>query len=61
MGIPDCVDLRQRLITTEAADEKSVFVISHFSHNGGLNYDELCKATTKDGFIVAYDGMEITV
>ena len=61
MGIPDCVDLRQKLITTGAADERSVFVLNHFSHNGGLNYDELCKITAKDGFIIAYDGMEIIV
>jgi phosphoribosyl 1,2-cyclic phosphate phosphodiesterase len=33
--------------------------VNHFSHNGGLNHDELSKAAEKEGFAVAYDGMEI--
>jgi phosphoribosyl 1,2-cyclic phosphate phosphodiesterase len=59
MGIPDCIDLRNRLLSINAANAKTVFVLSHFSHNGGLNHDDLCKAADKEGFTVSYDGMEI--
>jgi phosphoribosyl 1,2-cyclic phosphate phosphodiesterase len=61
MGIPDCDVVRQKLLSMGLAGTKTVFVLNHFSHNGGLNHDDLCKAAEKDGFIVAYDGMEIEV
>ena len=41
------------------ADDKTVFVLNHFSHNGGQTHDELVKAVKDKGVIVAYDGMEI--
>jgi phosphoribosyl 1,2-cyclic phosphate phosphodiesterase len=59
MGIPDCAELRQRLVSAGAADANTVFVLNHFSHNGGLNHDDLCRAAEKEGFIVSYDRMEI--
>lgn len=40
-------------------DENTVVVISHFSHNGGQTYDEMCPEAEKDGIIVAYDGLEV--
>ena len=39
------------------ADTK--LVVTHFSHNGGLIYDELVKAAEKYGFTVAYDGFTV--
>lgn len=41
-------------------DEKTIVAISHFSHNGGQTYEELCEVAEKQGVIVAYDGLEIT-
>lgn len=41
------------------AGENTVKVVSHFSHNGLATHDEMCKVAEKDGFIVAFDGMEI--
>ena len=41
------------------ADGNTVFVLNHFSHNGGQTYDELIEAITNTGFVVAYDGKEI--
>ena len=61
MGIPDCIEVRERLVTMGAADAKTVFVLNHFSHNGGLNHDDLCKVAEKENFVVSYDGMEIEV
>jgi phosphoribosyl 1,2-cyclic phosphate phosphodiesterase len=59
MGIPDCIEVRQRLFEIGAADAKTVFVLNHFSHGSGLNHDDLCKVAAKENFVVAYDGMEI--
>ena len=41
------------------ADENTKFVVNHFSHNGGANYDDLKPVADKDGVIVSYDGLEI--
>ena len=49
-----------RLCALGAADERTVKVLSHFSYNGGQTYDEMCAAAEKEGFIVAYDGMEVS-
>ncbi|MCL2479287.1 MAG: MBL fold metallo-hydrolase [Treponema sp.] len=59
MGLPDCIDVRKKFVSMNAAGEKTIFVLNHFSHNGGLNYDELCKAAESEGFVIAYDGMEV--
>ena len=59
MGSVEAVCALKRLKTLEAADENTVCVWNHFSHNCGLTHDELCRLGEKDGFLVAYDGMEI--
>lgn len=41
------------------ADENTIFVANHFSHNGGQTYDELVPEMAKHGIVVAYDGLEI--
>ena len=40
-------------------DDKTVLVLQHFSHNGGVTYDELVPIALKRGFEVAYDGMYV--
>ena len=61
MGLPDCVEVRERLVTAGTADGKTLFVLNHFSHGGGLNHDDLRKVAEAEGFMVSYDGMEIDV
>lgn len=41
------------------ADDNTVFVLNHFSHNGGQTHDELVEAVKDKGVIVAYDGLTI--
>lgn len=41
------------------ADEKTIVVLNHFSHNGGQTHDELVEAVKDKNVIVAYDGLEI--
>ena len=61
MGLDSVPYVRKRLEEIGVSDEKTLSVINHFSHNGKLLHDELCKEAEKTGFITAYDGMETEV
>lgn len=61
MGIVTCGEIKERLIDTRAADEKTKFVITHFSHNIKIMHEEIEKLAEPFDFIVAYDGFEIEV
>ena len=57
-----CIDLRKKLIEMGAADEHTVFVLNHFSHNGSdVMYDDFVKLAAEHNFLVSYDGMEIEI
>jgi phosphoribosyl 1,2-cyclic phosphate phosphodiesterase len=55
------LDVRNRLVEMGCADKNTVFCSHHFSHNGKLTYDDLVPIAEKEGFLVAYDGMEIEI
>lgn len=57
MGSGDNLRMREKLIANGAADEHTIFVASHLSHNGYLPEAELQKLMP--GFIIAYDGLKI--
>ena len=59
MGIGDNIRMREKLMDIGAADEKTVFVCNHFSHNGMAEYGEMEKLAK--GFVIAYDGMEMEI
>lgn len=59
MGIADNHMMRKRLIDNGTADEKTVFVANHFSHNGLVAHEEMEKRLY--GFKVSYDGMTVRV
>ena len=53
---------REELLRSGIADEKTVFVLNHFSHNGlSAGYDDFCALANPEGFTVSYDGMQIDV
>ncbi len=52
-----CLRMREKLIACGAADERTLFVASHFSHNGYTSFEDIQRITP--GFIVAYDGLTI--
>ncbi|MBQ0125927.1 MAG: hypothetical protein KBS59_06360, partial [Clostridiales bacterium] len=55
-------ETKERLISMGAADEKTVFVINHFSHNGkDCLYDDMTAVAASHGFAVSYDGLEIEI
>lgn len=59
MGITENLLMRERLIENGTADEKTVFVANHFSHNGLVAYEDMQKRLP--GFVVSYDGMTLRV
>jgi len=59
MNMDICKKVRDKLIMLGCADDKTVFVLHHFSHNCGASYDSLVPIAQKEGFEVSYDGMEI--
>ena len=59
MGAGDDLNMRGRLIECGAADKNTVFVANHFSHNGLKPFGEL--EALMPGFVVAYDGLEISI
>ena len=59
MNVDDCVATKEKLITLGCADEKTIFILHHFSHNGLESYDSLVPIAEKVGFLVSYDTMEI--
>lgn len=57
MGALDDEEIRRRLIENGSADENTLFVANHFSHNGYPSREALEKLLPN--FIVAHDGLEI--
>lgn len=59
MNLDDCINVRKRLMQIGCADEKTLFILNHFSHNGKASYDDMVKSAEGFGFTVSYDGMVI--
>lgn len=57
MGIAEDAQMKDQLIREGLADKSTRFICNHFSHNGQLMHDELCKAAAEYGMEVSYDGM----
>lgn len=60
MGLPDAAEQREKLLRLGLADERTIWVVNHFSHNGGWLHDQLCEEAAKYGFIASYDTMTLT-
>ncbi len=52
-----CLIMRRKLMDIGAADENTLFVANHFSHNGYTDYEDMGRITP--GFIISYDGLTI--
>jgi len=61
MGIEADARVKERLIKQGSADENTIFIVTHFSHNVGPLYDDMVQLAEKYNFIVAYDGMTIEI
>lgn len=59
MGLVENAEVKDMFIKWGICDEKTIFVVNHFSHNGNATHEEFCKEAEKYGFVVSYDGLEI--
>ena len=59
MSLKTNLEVIGRLKKEGIADEKTIFVSNHFSHNGkDVLYDDFSKIAEKENFLTSYDGME---
>lgn len=61
MNFERAVKVKERMIADGIAEANAYFVVSHFSHNGLVTHPEAEAEGEKQGFITAYDGMEISI
>ncbi len=61
MGIEANKEVCDRLREAGCIDGDTVVYTNHFSHNVGAIYDDMVPIAEKYGFLVAYDGCEVTV
>lgn len=58
MSLDRCIAFRETLKEAGIADEHTVFLLNHFSHNAKhVVYDEFVEIAKEHGFLVTYDGM----
>ncbi len=58
LSLERCITFRETLKQTGIADEHTVFILNHFSHNGKhVIYDEFVEIAKEHDFLVTYDGM----
>lgn len=61
LSMAEGYDIKERFRKVGAVDENTKKYYTHFTHNCKMTYPDLCKAATKYGFEVAYDGLEIDI
>ena len=62
MGLEENATVRRKMLELGYADENTVFVCNHFSHNGThVVYDDFVPLAAAEGFLVSYDGMIISL
>lgn len=59
MGFGAVQHTKQTLKDFGCVDDKTIFVVTHFSHNGRMLHEEIEEMVSPYGYIVAYDGMAI--
>jgi phosphoribosyl 1,2-cyclic phosphate phosphodiesterase len=59
MGLDSVPAVREALELIGVADENTIHVVNHFSHNGMLCHEELSKAAAEIGFLCSYDGFSL--
>lgn len=59
MNAADNAAMKDRMLESGLADEKTRFVSTHFSHNGGWTHEDATKHLQAYGIEAAYDGLQI--
>lgn len=61
MNVEENLQLIATLKERALCDDATIFIANHFSHNGGLTYQEMKALGDKHHLITAYDGMIIDI
>ncbi len=61
MGLEDAAEQKELLLKLGLADKKTVFVVNHFSHNGGWLHEEISQNAESFEMTASYDGMTILI
>jgi len=62
LDIDRCDKLRAELKKYNVADENTVFILHHFSHNAkNVVYDDFVKIAKERDYLVSYDGMVVEI
>ena len=59
MGLVNASEQREKLLRLGVADEHTIWIVNHFSHNGGWLHEELEAQARRRGFLASYDGMTV--
>lgn len=59
MGLPDILQLKEKLEALHCIPMDTPTILTHFSHNGHLLHSEMEQLSRPYGIQVAYDGLEI--
>ncbi|MDU2420899.1 MAG: MBL fold metallo-hydrolase [Bifidobacterium scardovii] len=59
MNFEDNLRVRDAMVRIGVADDRTIFVANHFSHNGRTTHKEMDEAARREGFLCAYDGMTV--
>ena len=55
MGFGANQELKRRLISQGSGDDRTSWILTHFSHHSEMTHEELVEMASSDGFEVAYD------
>ena len=61
MNLKEAAHTVERLTRAGVCDERTVKVITHFSHNSAPSEEAVRRAEREYGFVAAYDGLELTI
>ncbi|MEM2151892.1 MAG: MBL fold metallo-hydrolase [Candidatus Bathyarchaeia archaeon] len=61
MGLKEVIEVKRKMVLKGIADRDTIFIATHFSHNGLLLHDELTAKLLPEGIEVAYDGLSIEI
>ncbi len=61
LGLPDMLEIRERMLACGCADEGTKFIATHFAHTFVPLHERIAPLFQAQGIIAAYDGLEVTI
>lgn len=61
MTVPENIQMKKWFLQNGCADEKTIFVSTHVSHNSHMLHEDLEAKLTPEGIVMAYDGMILNI